>query len=168
MRDLAVTAVRTAAVIDGGSGNTRERMNCRSREIRRAPILFLQEGRVVIAQAVIQSEPAGHLPGILGVNSELLFSGPGTGRAADAHRIDQAQQETRVTEAHVGAPHGRILERLAGGCGYESVTAVGPITSGVVILRAEFRAELIGMVALDPSKAGVESRTLRSGRLGRC
>ena len=69
MRDVAIAAAGTVAIVNRGTGNARIRMDGRSGEIRRAAKLLLQERRVVVSQAIIQGESSGHFPGVLGVDA---------------------------------------------------------------------------------------------------
>ena len=114
MRDVAVAAAGSVAVVDLGAGDARQGMDGCGREIRSAAKLLLQERRVVVSQSIIQRESPGHFPGVLGIDSKLLFPGLGTRRAANGGRSDLAQQETGIAHSHVGAAHCDGLERLSG------------------------------------------------------
>src|SRR5688572_29795587 len=133
----------------------------RRRKLGGAPVLFPQVGRIVVSQPIIEREPAGHFPRVLGIDPQLLFAHARERGVTDAYRIDLAQQETGVSESDVSAGNGRALEGLAGLCCREIVAAGGvPANPRWISFRSEFRSEFIAMVVFDPVESRVEGWSL--------
>src|SRR6266700_4814209 len=133
----------------------RARIRRRGRKIRLAAVLLFLVGRVIVAQAVVQREFAGHLPAVLNIHAPLLIPETRYSRNPDICTVDQAQEKTGVGKSDSGTCNGgRVQVREPRFRGAESVAAIGPqIVIVRISLKAHLRAELISMVVLDPSQA---------------
>ena len=85
------------------------------RELRELAVVLFEIGRVVPAQAVIESQFARDLPGVLHEEADLMFAQPDVSTLRDSDRIDQAQQEAGVRKSDVAAAgSGGLQVRKAG------------------------------------------------------
>src|SRR5207249_2244904 len=125
-------------------------------EIRRAAVLFSEICGIVISQADVECELARHLPTVLRVKTQLMFSNASGRRRLGICCVDQAQKETGVwksdrvsTNTSAGVGSNDIRKR--GLCIAETVLAIqGAGVEVVVSLESSFVAELIRMVVPGP------------------
>src|SRR5207249_10244563 len=118
--------------------------------------LFFYQTQIVVAEAVIETQLARHLPGILDVACGSVVTEPQAGRRAVVDPACQAEQVTGVRKSGglIGPPAVLPDVRGLGLLEVENAMRAG-IAEGRESFPLRLAAELNGVIASHPSQAGV-------------
>jgi hypothetical protein len=103
-------------------GEIHRRIHGRGREVLRTAIGFLQVSRIIVAQAIVECQFAGDLPGVLRIHAGLILSDSSTDWVVNLYLVDLTEKETGISESRSLALKGRPVEvRKTGLVGREEV-----------------------------------------------